>query len=334
MMLCSRAPTRISFAGGGTDIPDIAKRIGGCATSAAISRYIYATLEPRKDRNIRIRSVKFGGSEENIVISLSRIKYGKLDLVKSVIEELCQAGGFNITIKSEVPEHSGLGASASAYAALIALFNAYYKLGMTKRDMAELSFRLETEKLKNKVGKQDQYAACFGGLNFMEFSKDMGVNISPIKTSLVTDLEKNIALLYIIKRAKTAGDVIKTQAKRFAGSADAMLGFAKTKELGGRAKAALEGNDIEEFGRIMALVWKYKKKFSPETTTPFIEKVYETAMKNGAYGGKISGAGGGGCGFWLCRDGTKSKVVTELEKMGAKNLDFRFDFDGVKTWKI
>lgn len=335
-ILYSRAPTRISFAGGGTDVPAIAKRIGGCVTSVAISRYVYATLESRSDKKISMRSIKFDGSELRVTADTSLMRYdGRLDLIKSVVEELGQGCGFDITVISEVPEHSGLGASASAYAALIALFDARYKLCMTKKDIAELSFRLETEKLKNNVGKQDQYAACYGGLNFIRFSKKMDVTVSPIKTNTETlmHLEKNLALLYTVKRQKSAGAVIRKQAERFSKGGDALRGFLATKELGEQACRALRKNDLGEFGKIMGLVWEHKKKFSPETTNPLIERMHKTAVQNGAYGGKISGAGGGGCGFWFCKDGKKNRVVAELEKLGAKTLNFKFDFEGVKTWK-
>jgi len=330
MMICSRAPTRISFAGGGTDIPEIARITGGCVTSAAISRYVHATLKER-DGKTRIHSIRLDGAEAFLEID-SKISYdGNLDLVKSVVEELGGGRAFDITITSNVPEHSGLGASASAYAALIALFNSYYDLGLSKKDIAELSFKLETTKLKNKVGKQDQYAACYGGLNFMEFSKDMKVNVSAVKTSASTlaGLEKDIALLYVAKRQKTAGEVIESQKKSFKKEE-----FLVTKELGAKARIALEKNDLEAFGSVMSEVWGHKKRFSAETTTPLIEKMHRTAIENGAYGGKISGAGGGGCGFWFCRPGTKTKVVAALVKLGAQPLDFKFDFEGVKAWKI
>lgn len=331
-ILYSRAPTRISFAGGGTDVPEIASRIGGCVTSVAISRYVYASLKPRRDKKITIRSIKMDGSEELLTIN-SSIEYdGRLDLVKSVVEALSR-DGFDITIMSEVPEHSGLGSSASAYVALIALFNDYYKLGMAKKDIAEMSFRLETDKLKNRVGKQDQYAACYGGLNFMEFARDISVKITPVKTapSTLLELEKNIALLHVAERAKSAGEVIRDQTKKFSSNKEP---FLKTKQLGEKARMSLEHNDLKEFGSVMALVWRYKKKFSAGATNPLIESIYGAAIKNGAYGGKISGAGGGGCGFWFCRDGTKNRVVAELSKLGAKPLDFKFDFEGVKTWSI
>ena len=336
-MICSRAPTRISFAGGGTDIPEIAMYIDGCVTSVAISRYVFASLKPRRDKRTKICYIKMDGTQTMLDMPASRIIYdGRLDLIKSVVDELGHGSGFDIVVTSEVPEHSGLGASASAYAALIALFNAYDSLGMGKKDIAELAFRLETEKLKNRVGKQDQYAACFGGLNFIEFSKDMNVRISPIKSTekTIQGLEKNLALFYIAKREKAAGDVISAQAKNFRDKKNAMRGFLMTKELGMRAKTSLEKNNLREFGKVMGLVWKYKKKFSPETTTPLIERMHKMALANGAYGGKISGAGSGGCGFWFCREGTKNKVIKSLETMRAKRLDFSFDYEGVKTWEI
>ncbi len=327
-MICSQAPTRISFAGGGTDVPEIAAQIGGCVTSAAISRYVRSSIEERSDGKTCIRSAGMDGTEEALLLDTGWKHDGRMELVKSAIEEF-GISGVNITIASEVPGHSGLGASASAYAALIAAFACCKNVSMSKKEIAELSFRLEREKLRNCVGKQDQYAACYGGINYMEFSRDMNVDVFPVRMirTALAELENSIALFHVSGRAKRAGDVIRSQA----GSGN-KAAFIKTKELGAKARDALAGGDMEGFGKVMGLVWEYKRKFSPETTTPFIEKIHAAALKNGAYGGKISGAGSGGCGFWFCRPGTKDKVIAALEGMGARHLDFKFDFEGVKTW--
>lgn len=330
MILRSRAPTRISFAGGGTDLPEIAKVMGGCVTSGAITKYVYGTMKERGNKKLVIASQSSGKREKEIT-DASAIKYnGRLDLVKSVAEELNKDGlGFEITLSSDLPRHSGLGVSAAAYAAVIALFDGFYKLGMTRREMAELAFTLETEKLNNRVGKQDQYAVVFGGLNFMEFDRSMNVKISPLKASkkIVEYLEKNLALFYIAERKKTAGTTISKQLR--SGSLEA---FRKTKELGLKSREALERGDLEEFGNVMSLVWRYKKTFGGATTKS-IDKIYGAAINAGAYGGKISGAGGGGCGFWLCRPHKKQGVIDALEKKGAVHIPFSFDFDGVKTWE-
>jgi len=329
------APTRISFAGGGTDLPEIAREIGGCVTSVAISKYVYGSLKERNDGIISITSIMQDKRDKIEINAKGRIMYdGRLDLIKSVLEEFHVDRGFDIVLSTDVPSHSGLGASSAAYTATIGLFNHYYKKNMSKKEIAELAFKLEREKLKNTVGKQDQYAAAFGGLNYMEFEKDMGVVVIPlkIKNDTLLDLEKNLLLFYIAERVKTAGETIANQTGSFARSNDAKEGFKKTKELGKKAKEALENGDLELFGDIMAKVWEYKKLFGG-VTNPFIEVVYRIAVENGAYGGKISGAGGGGCGFWFCRPGKAELVKKALEKKGAKNIPFSFDFNGLQTWE-
>lgn len=330
MILHSRAPTRISFAGGGTDLPEIAKVMGGCVTSAAITKYVYGNMKERGDKKLVITS-QSSNKEEKETTDALKIEYnGHLDLIKSVAEELnIDKKGFEIALSNDLPRHSGLGVSAAAYAAVIALFDKFYNLGMTKKDIAELSFRLETEKLKNHVGKQDQYAVVFGGLNFMEFGRDMQVGIKQLKTNenTVKGLENGLALFYIAEREKTAGSAISNQVK-----SGSLEGFRKTKELGLKVKEALERDDLEKFGHVMAMIWKYKKMFGG-VTTKFIDEIYESALEAGAYGGKISGAGGGGCGFWFCKPHKKQSVIEALEKKGAVHIPFSFDFEGVKVWE-
>ncbi len=326
-MIRSWAPTRISFAGGGTDIPEIAEKIGGCVTSAAINKYTCVELKKRSDNKICISSVGIDGRQEKTRVTAGKITYnGRLDLAKAVTEELnIEKKGFDIAVKSSVPRHSGLGASGSAFVALIGAFSRFYNISMDRKEIAEIAFRLEREKLKNRVGRQDQYAAAFGGLNFMEFGKR--VKITPLKIGKETllELEKNIIVVEIAKRRKTAGDVVASQIKSFSVNEGH---FRKTRELGIRVKQVLESGDLEEFGSVISDAWECKKMFGG-VTTDFIDRVYETAVKNGAYGGKLSGAGGGGCGFFFCRHGKKRSVKKSLERLGVKNIPFSFDFHGL-----
>jgi D-glycero-alpha-D-manno-heptose-7-phosphate kinase len=217
-MIVSRSPTRISFAGGGTDLPEVVRKIGGCVTSVAINKYVYGSLKERNDDMIKIKSV-FSGKEEKAELKAGeKIVYdGRLDLIKSVLEEFSVDRGFDIALRTDIPPHSGLGASAAAFSAAIALFDYYYRRDMTKHEIAELAFRLEIEKLKNRVGKQDQYASAFGGLNFMEFKKDMSVEITPlgIDKKTVSELEQNVLLFYIAEREKTAGETVAKQTAAF-----------------------------------------------------------------------------------------------------------------------
>jgi D-glycero-alpha-D-manno-heptose-7-phosphate kinase len=335
-MINSRAPTRISFAGGGTDLPEIAEKIGGCVTSVAINRYVYGSLKERADDIITIKSISSGKEEKTELKVTEKIVYdGRLDLIKSVIENFSVDRGFDIILKTDVPPHSGLGASAAAFAAVIGLFNYYYKKGMSKKDIAELAFKLEIKKLKNRVGKQDQYASVFGGFNYLEFERNMSVKLVPlnIKKNIISELEKNLLLFYIAEREKTAGETVASQASAFTkGELGTMKGFRKTKELGSEAKEALENSDLKLFGEILSKVWGYKKMFGG-VTNPFIEDLYQTAVRNGAYGGKVSGAGGGGCGFWFCKPGKTEQVKKALEERGAKNIAFGFDFEGLKVWE-
>lgn len=328
-MVNAAAPTRISFAGGGTDMPEVAEKIGGCVTSVSINRYIRVSLKKRSDKKICIESVGMDKKHERTMLTEKTSYTGKLGLIKAVAEEM-NSGicGFDIKISSDVPHHSGLGASGAAFVALIGSFNCFYSLEMEKKEIAELAFKLERERLGNMIGRQDQYAAAFGGLNFIEFRKNgTEINRIKIRKNTLHELENGIVLVHIAKRSGAAGDIISNQMKIFHVNEE---NFMKTKELGLEAKKTLEGGDLEAFGSVLSDAWKYKKMFG-SVTTGFIDKIYDTAVKNGAYGGKLSGAGGGGCGFFFCRSEKKSGVIKALESMGAKNLPFSFDFSGLRT---
>ncbi len=328
-MVNAIAPTRISFAGGGTDMPEISEKIGGCVTSVSIDRYIRVSLKKRSDKKICVTSIGMDEKSEISVLTEKTAYTGKLGLIKAVVEELNTSRyGFDIRISSDVPNHSGLGASGAAFVALIGAFDSFYSLEMGKKEIAELAFKLERDKLGNMVGKQDQYAAAFGGLNFIEFGKnEVKINRIKIGKDTMHDLENSIVLMHFAERESAAGDIISKQLKDFHVNKES---FIKTKELGLEAKKALEGGDLEAFSYVLSTAWKYKKSFG-NVTNEFIDNIYNAAIKNGAYSGKLSGAGSGGCGFFLCRKGKKSSVITALESMGAENLPFSFDFSGLRV---
>ncbi|MBI5061144.1 MAG: GHMP kinase [Candidatus Aenigmarchaeota archaeon] len=348
MIIRSRAPVRISFGGGGTDVPPYCDEHGGCVVSAAINRFSYATLEPRNDGEIEIESGDF----------LKKLRFGsvdemtynnELDLLKAAIKKINTTNmGLNIFLRSNVPPKAGLGGSASCFVALIGLFNHMRMNNMTNYEIAELAHKLEREELHIAGGKQDQYAAVFGGINYIEFGKGW-VRVNPLKMKKdhILELEKNLVLAYVgdrpkedvtreyitgkIKTDDIIGDQVRSIVDRKESVIDAM---DKTKEIAQEMRRCLMIGDFLGFGELMHKAWEEKKKFSKMVSNPYIDDLYALARKHGAIGGKITGAGGGGFMLFLCEPNKEQIVSEQLEKAGAKTMDFAFDFDGLQTWEV
>ena len=338
----SRAPVRISFAGGGTDVSPYPEEVGGCVVNVAIDRYAYGTLI-LKDKGINIQSsdmkgfLYFNNSDE--------MEYnGTLDLVKAVIKNTGYTGGLEVFLRSDIPPRSGLGSSATTFVSLIGLFNHAglfnrQKQGrrLTSYDIAELAFHLEREELMNIGGRQDQYSAVFGGLNFMEFCGGDHVKVSPlrIKKDYLLELEKHIVLAYVGARGDS-GDIIRDHIRGYQEKNSRILdGLHGTKELANGVRHALLKGDLTQFGELIHLSWEEKKKFSYYMTNEKIDGIYEAARNAGALGGKLSGAGGGGGHmFFYCKPNTEINVRERVENAGAKVIDFHFDMNGLQTWEV
>lgn len=331
----SRSPVRISFAGGGTDVPPYCDQEGGCVVSATINKYSYATLQPRNDQEIHLESANFLKSLE--FRSVDDISYNnELDLLKAVIKNMNTGIGMNIFLRSDIPPRSGLGGSAAAFAAMIGLFNHMKKeKKMTDYEVAELAYKLEREDLKIGVGRQDQYATVFGGLNFIEFGKGW-VRVNPLrmKKDHILELEKHLLLVYAGDRSAVSGDIIADQTKSFVQKKSAVVeALDKTKEIAQEMRYALLGGDLMRFGELLDEGWTAKKKFSPLISNKVIDDIYSLAKRHGAIGGKITGAGGGGFMVFFCEPNKEHIVLEHLEKVGIKQWNFTFDMEGLQTWE-
>lgn len=328
----SRSPVRISFAGGGTDVSPYCEEKGGCVVSTTINKYAYGTLEFRNDGKICIKTEDIGLKFEN----LNQMVYdGKLDLVKTVLRHMKERinKGANIFLRSDVPPRSGLGSSASAFVALIGLFNHNGK--MTNYEVSELAYLLERKELKVKGGRQDQYAAVFGGLNFIEFNGNdfVKVNELRIKKDYLMELEKGLILAHVSERS-SSGDIISEQTKSYVDKKkETVEGLDRTKELAQEIRNVIMSGDLERFGDLLNEAWEAKKKFSSMITNSYIDKIYNLAKKHGAIGGKISGAGGGGHMFFYCEQNKEKSVSKRLEEAGVKIIDFSFESSGLQTWE-
>lgn len=297
-MILSKAPLRASLCGGGTDISPYPEERGGCVISTTINKYVTSTFSPSR-------------------ITTINCKTDETRLVRTVLNRLKQRG--NVSIKSDLLPHSGLGNSASATVSLLGLF-----VEKPQNEIAELAYLIEKNDLKNKGGKQDQYAAAFGGINFIEFNGGKNVKVTPLKVKREKELEKNLLLVNVGKRTNS-GDIIKTY--------NYTVEFLdKTKQVTLKMKKQLERGNLNAFGELLGEAWEYKKLFTPQMTNDFIDSIYETAIKNGAIGGKVQGAGGGGHMLFYCKD--KNGVKKSLQKYNVNFVDFKFEDKGLQVKKL
>lgn len=336
MIIRSKAPLRISFAGGGTDVPPYPQERGGVVLSSTIDKYVYSSLIPLKDKD----EVQVNSLDYNMTVKYENeedLKYnGELDLVKSVLKNMKVMGkGIRIYLHSDAPPGSGLGASSTIVVCLIGLFKHWLNRPLTNYEIADLAYRIERVDLGIKGGIQDQYEATFGGFNFIEFFKDT-VIVNPLKIppDTVNELNYNLLLCYTGKRRLSA-HIIEKQVEGFVKKKKEVVeAMDKLKEVTIEMKNALLQARLDDFGKLLHDGWQYKKKMASKITTPFIDEMYEAALKRGALGGKILGAGGGGYLLFYAPFDKKKAIAKELEKLGGRLVDFNFEFEGLQTWQI
>jgi D-glycero-alpha-D-manno-heptose-7-phosphate kinase len=331
----AKAPLRVSFAGGGTDVAPFPEREGGVVLSATINRYAYGTLRPRTDGRIRLESLDLDTALEYGATEPPTLD-GRLDLVKAAVRrvaELEEPRGIDLLLRTAAPPGSGLGASSALIVALIGLLSEYHRLSLTDYELAQLAWEVERVDLGLKGGLQDQYAAAFGGFNFIEFHADQViVNPLRIKPTILNELEANL-LLFFTGATRSGDHIIEDQTRRYEeADADALAGLRMQKQLAGEMKDALLRGRLTHFGELMAEAWEYKKRMSPRISTPIIEEAYAEARRAGAIGGKVTGAGGGGFMLFYCQPGTDHRVAARLSALGLEPADFSFDTEGLRTW--
>jgi D-glycero-alpha-D-manno-heptose-7-phosphate kinase len=338
MIIRSKAPLRLGLAGGGTDVSPYSDKFGGAVLNATVSLYAYASIIPGKNKRITIKSVD-KNSELDFKSSSSLPVDGKLDIVKGVYNRIVKEYNlkplsFEITTFVDVPAGSGLGTSSTLVTAVLGGFTEWLKLPLGDYDLAKLAYDIERNDLGMAGGKQDQYAATFGGINFMEFHDNGKVIVNPlrIKDQVLNELSNNIILFYT-KTSRISSEIIENQQRNvnegFESSIEAMHGI---KKLAVRMKEAILKGEIDMMGKLLNLSWEYKKKMAERITNPQIDKLYEAAMKAGATGGKISGAGGGGFMFFYCPGNSRYNVINALEQYGGHARRYEFTKVGLETW--
>ena len=322
-MLVARAPLRISIAGGGTDLPFYSSKFGGDLVSAAIDKYNYIILEEREFYNETF--IRYMQNE--VVKDIKDIKHTR---VKAALEYNKLNEPIEITSLADVPSGTGLGSSSTYLVALLKAIHTYKGEDVSKKEVAEEAAHIEMGILKEPIGKHDQYMASFGGIRRLKIDKNGSVNVSVanISQSVLYDLSYNM-LMFNTGVKRDAINIISEQ-KINAESEEAKMELMHIiKDIGKKIICALEEGDLTTFGKCLNDHWNAKKKFSNNMSSTIIDRYYNIGIENGALGGKIVGAGGGGFLLFYCED--KKRVLKEaMINAGLKELSFYFDFDGVK----
>jgi D-glycero-alpha-D-manno-heptose-7-phosphate kinase len=329
----TRAPLRVSFAGGGTDVPPYPALEGGCVLSATIDRFAYGSLDPRADRMLTIESVDFKTSAE-MSLDEEILCDGHLDLIKAAVRRFGRQGtdGYDLVLRSNAPPGSGLGSSSTMMVALTGLLARHYAMDLSYYETARLAHTIERDDLNITGGMQDHYAATFGGFNFIEFSDRVIVNPLRIRDEIRHELELSL-LLCFTGITRDSAWIIDDQTRRTsAHTNDTIEGLRAQKEIAIAMKAALLTGELRHFGELLGEAWAQKKRMSPLISSPRIDELYDLALRHGALGGKVTGAGGGGYVLLFCDFVKKHRMAEALEFAGAHVTEFTFSQEGMMTW--
>ncbi|HEU4471377.1 MAG TPA: dehydrogenase [Flavisolibacter sp.] len=340
MIYRSKAPLRIGLAGGGTDVSPYSDLYGGAILNATISLYAHASIEPLADNRILLEANDRGESEQWELNGELPVN-GHLDLLKGVYNVIVKDHGpvkcgFRLSTFVDAPAGSGLGTSSTLVVAIIGAFAEMLRLPLGEYDIAHYAYEIERTYLRLAGGKQDQYAATFGGVNFMEFYEGDKVIVNPlrVKQQYLFELENNLVLYYTSTSRESAKIIEQQSSNVVAKKEQSIDAMHQLKQQSQMMKEALLKGRLHEFGEILDYGYEQKRKMAEGISNPLMEEIYETAKSAGATGGKISGAGGGGFMIFYCPGTTKHKVIKSLERFGGHQKNYQFTEHGLKTWTI
>ena len=328
----SRAPVRVSFGGGGSDLTHFFSKSNGAVINSTISIYSHACLKQRNDKKVIIKSRDLNEviDEDNLELALK--KKSRLNLIQSIVKLIDPEYGFELEIYSDFPSNSGLGGSSAMSAAVLGCFNEFRKDPWDTHELSELAFQAERISLNIAGGWQDQYACTFGGFNFIEFTKDTNI-IHPLRIQRSTklELEENL-ILCDTGISHNSGNIHKDQKKAMQNK-DINHLVKNNVDLTYKIKNQLLRGKLHDFGSSLDKAWEYKRKFSSSISSPKIDQIYDEAKKSGAIGGKLLGAGGGGFFLFYVTPFKRQKVIQKLKSMNLNIFRFTFDELGLQTWK-
>jgi D-glycero-alpha-D-manno-heptose-7-phosphate kinase len=323
-MIITRSPLRISLGGGGTDLPSYYREHGGFVLSAAIDKYVYITLHQSFEQEFIVKYSKMERAE-----TVQDIQH---PLIREALKKTnVQTAGLEITSMADIPAGTGLGSSGSFLTALLKALHLLHRNLVHPEELAEEACKIEIDILKEPVGKQDQYISAFGGVTCFQFLKDDRVIAKPMQldTETMFTLEDNL-LLFFTGYSRSASDILRDQDTRSQKKDQQMtdnLHFIK--KLGEESKQSLESGDLARFAELMNVHWKHKKERSPRMSNDRINDWYELGIQNGALGGKLIGAGGGGFLMFFADD--RIRLRRAMKEAGLQEVRFRFDFEGTKV---
>jgi D-glycero-alpha-D-manno-heptose-7-phosphate kinase len=331
-MLIVRTPVRVSFAGGGTDLPSYYERYGGMVLSTSIDKYFYTVLTERDDGMTQVISSDLRTVESCERIEKMEFQGSDLEIPFAVLKHLKCDTGVNLFLASEVPPGTGLGSSAAVCVNLLKTLSVFLEHELSDQDLAETAFHVATHILRKPVGKQDEYAVAIGGLNVVHFEAS-GVTVEPLGLSAdsLVDLEQNL-MLFFTGSARDSSEILAEQDRSVRRSRDDVVGaLTALKQLVVPMREALGSSDLGTFGRLLHESWMIKKKVSDRISNSRIDRIYDAALARGALGGKITGAGGGGFLLLYCEKQKQEAVRAAMAEFGLKEMRFHFDLAGTKV---
>ena len=328
----ARAPLRLSFCGGGTDVSPYPEEHGGMVLSATINQYAYASLRPRRDSKLTIASLDYDTVARYDHPRRMKLD-GNLDLIKAAVQALRVRRGVDLWVHSDAPPGSGLGSSSTLVVALIGVLSSWLHRTLSGYEVAELAYRIEREDLGMAGGRQDQYAAAFGGFNFIEFTAD-GTVVNPlrIRPDVLRELEYRLLLCYMGQTRQSAHIIERQTASYREGRKPVVEALHRLKRETLEMKKALLLGSVDGMGELLHEAWENKKRLDEGISNPHVDRLYQLARKEGAIGGKMPGAGGGGYFMLLSRFDRKHRVAAALEKHGGQVVPFQFDVRGLTSW--
>ena len=333
-MFLGMCPVRISFSGGGTDMPEYYNEFGGNVVTSTINHFTYVILNLRNDDLIQAFSSDFQIHNTSAILENLELKPGT-EIPIAVLKHLNFKTGATVMVCSDVPPSSGLGGSSSLTVNFVKTLSTLQKLNWNSEKIAETSFHIERNVLQHPIGKQDDYIASFGGFNFIRFTNEQ-VYVEPIKINKSTfdELQENLLLFFIGDTRKNADilsnqlDNIKQRRKETIESLNYVKGLAE------EMNSSLKQSDITLFGELLHKGWLAKKKFTEGVSNENVNKIYDIALENGALGGKLTGAGGGGHMLFYCEKSKHDRFIQKMEDIGLKHIRFKFNNDGPKVLNL
>jgi len=327
-MLIARSPMRISFGGGGTDLESYYAKYGGIVVSTTINKYFYTVITTDESDDLQVISADYRSLFRHSPYK-DLFWNGDLALPKAVLHHFGIRRGVNLFVASEVPPGTGLGSSSAAAVTMVRAISTLVDQPMTKQQTAELASYIEINKMGMPIGRQDQYAAAFGGLNKFTFTSE-GVKVEPLKVApdVRQALERRL-MLFFTGSSRESTSILKHQRKSTEDRDDSVLqALHNIKQVAVDVQACLERGDLDEFARLLHYSWQEKRRLAPGLSTSFIDECYELALQHGASAGKITGAGGGGFMLIYCHEDAQEQVTQVLEEHGLKRMNFHFDQHG------